>query len=152
MRTIFLIAVLILIISCNSSHDNKSIPTANNRQSIAKDIVGIWELLKQSYKQSGEPSLVQPSDKEYLEIKSDGNCQDGRYLAKWTLSYTDDFIFDSTSKVIFLELTNLEPNSYDEYDRKITPFQIRVSTENGIKYLYLTSLQSSKTRIYIRKS
>ena len=152
MRLILLLAALILIISCNNSSENKVVPSKTSRESIAKDIVGIWELLKQGYKSSNETSLVQPNDKEYLEIKSDGNCQDGRYLAKWFLSYTDDFVIDSTSKVIFSELTNLDSNSYGEYDREIKPFQIKTTTENGIKYLYLTSLESSKTRIYIRKN
>ena len=151
MRFLILLAILTSIISCNSS-DNKVIPSKSNRESTAKDIVGIWELLKQSYRPSNEPSLVQASDKEYLEIKPDGTCQDGRYPAKWFLSYTDDFVIDSTSKVIFSELTNLDHNSYDEYDRKIKPYQIKVSTENGIKYLYLTSLQTSATRVYIRKN
>jgi len=150
MRFLILLAILTSIFSCNSS-DNKAIPSKSNRESTAKDIVGIWELLKQSYRPSNEPALVQASDKEYLEIKPDGTCQDGRYPAKWFLSYTDDFVIDSTSKVIFSELTNLDHNSYDEYDRKIKPFQIKVGTENGIKYLYLTSLQTSATRVYIRK-
>ena len=151
MRFLILLALLTSITSCNSN-DNKAIPDKSNRESTAKDIVGIWELLKQSYTPSNEPSLVQASDKEYLEIKPDGTCQDGRYPAKWFLSYTDDFVIDSTSKVIFSELTNLDHNSYDEYDRKIKPYQIKVSTENGIKYLYLTSLQTSGTRVYIRKN
>jgi len=151
MRFLILLALLTSIISCNSN-DNKAIPSKSNRESTVKEIVGIWELLKQSYRPSNEPSLVQASDKEYLEIKPDGTCQDGRYPAKWFLSYTDDFVIDSTSKVIFSELTNLDHNSYDEYDRKIKSYQIKVSTENGIKYLYLTSLQTSATRVYIRKN
>jgi hypothetical protein len=142
--------VLTSIISCNNSNDNKIIPTKSNRESIAKDIVGTWELLKQSYNPLDQPSLVQSSNKIYLEIKPDGTCQDGRYQAKWFLSYTEDYIIDSTSKVIFSQMTNLEHSSYGEYDRKIKPYQIKLSTDNGIKYLYLTSLQTSATRIYIR--
>jgi hypothetical protein len=152
MRTLFLLAVLASIISCNTSNDKKIIPNKNDRVSTTKDIIGIWELLKRSYRPSNEPSLVQASDKEYLEIKSDGNCQDGPYPAKWFLSYTDDFVIDSTSKIIFSELTNTNPGSYDDYNRKIKPYQIKISTDNGIKYLYLTSLQTSETRIYIRKN
>ena len=152
MRLILFITIFALIISCNNSSDNKIVQSKKSGESIEKDIVGIWELLKQKYKSSSEASLVQPNDKEYLEIKPDGNCQDGRYLTKWFLSYTDNFVIDSTSKVIFSELTNLDSNSYGEFDRKINSFQIKTTTENGVKYLYLTSLESSMTRIYIHKN
>jgi len=152
MRILLFLAILVSIISCNNSNDKKIIPSKSNRESFAQDIVGIWEILKQNYRPSDEPSLVLAEDKEYLEIKPDGTCQDGRYLAKWFLSYTDDFVIDSTSKVIFSEMSKLDPNSYGEYDRNIKPYQIKVTTENRIKYLYLTSLQTSKTRIYIRKN
>ena len=152
MKSLFFAALLTTFISCKNSTSDKQIPNKSNRESIGQDIIGIWELLKKSYRPTDQPSLVNPNDKEYLEIKTDGTCQDDRYEAKWFLSYADDFIIDSTSKVIFTELTNLEPNSWGEYDRKIKPFQIKVGVENNIKYLYLTSLRSSGTRFYIRKN
>ncbi|QGW28916.1 hypothetical protein [Phnomibacter ginsenosidimutans] len=152
MRVLLFIVVIITSISCNNSSSEKQIPNKTNRESIRQDIIGIWELFKRSYKPTEEPKLVEPNDKEYLEIKNDGTCQHGRYEAKWFLSYTDDFIIDSTSKVFFTELTYLSPNSWGEYDRTIKPYQIKVTTENNIKYLYITSLKSSDTRVYIRKN
>lgn len=152
MRLLFFVASITALISCKNSSGDKQIPSKTSRETIGQDIIGIWELLKKSYRPSDEPSLIAANDKEYLEIKADGTCQDGRYGAKWFLSYTDDFIIDSTSKVFFTELTYLTPNSWGDYDRTIKPYQIKVSVENNIKYLYLTSLKSSDTRIYIRKN
>jgi hypothetical protein len=121
-------------------------------ESTKKEIVGIWELFKKKSRPYYEFSLVEASMREYLEIKPDGTCQDGGNSAKWFLSYTEYIIIDSTSKVIFSELYNLKDNVYNGYERTIEPYQIKVNTENGIKYLYLTSLQTSATRIYIRKN
>lgn len=154
MKTLLIFFVSISLISCTNQIYTKSIPSKSDRESIAKDLVGIWELMKQSYRPTEVPSLVSATSKEYLEIKSDGTCSDGNkiYNAKWFLTYSDAFIFDSTSKVIFTEAYGLNHNGWDEYNRSIKPFQIKISTENGIKYLYLTSLVTSATRVYIRKN
>lgn len=152
MRLIFFTALFASLISCKNTNTDKQIPNKSNRASVEQEIVGIWELLKRNYQPTEEPKLINPNDKEYLEVKKDGTCQDGRYEAKWFLSYTDNFIIDSTSKVIFTELSNLKPSGWGEYDRTIKPYQIKIVTENNVSYLYLTSLESSATRIYIRKT
>lgn len=152
MRLLLSLAIIGMFISCNNSQTDNNLPSKSQRESVGQDIIGIWELLKEKSKKSQEPYLVDPSNKEYLEIKKNGNCQDGRYEAKWYLSYSEDFIFDSTSKVIFTEFSNLTPDMWGDYDRKIKSFQLKITTENNKKYLYLTSLASSDTRIYIRKN
>lgn len=152
MRNLIFIAILTSIFSCNSSTDNYINSSNNNIASIKKEIVGKWELYKKKNRPYYKFSLVEASMSEYLEIKPDGTCQDGRISTNWFLSYTEDFVVDSTSKVIFSKLYNLKDNIYYGYERTIEPYQIKVNTENGIKYLYLTSLQTSATRIYIRKN
>lgn len=152
MRIILTITLLTVLAACNFTATDKKIPSKSNRETIEKEIVGIWELLKMNYRPTNEVSLVDPKNREYLEIKSDGTCQDDDSNYKWFLSYTNDYVLDSTSKVIFTELSNLSPNGWEEYDRTIRPYQIKVTTENNIKYLYLTSLRTSATRVFIRKN
>jgi hypothetical protein len=152
MKIALIVTILTSLIACNNSKEEIKIPNKNYRESIEKDIIGIWELLKQNYKPSDEPSLIDPDYIEYLEIKPDGNCQDGRNKAKWFLSYSDNFVIDSTSKVILITISNRKRNSWGEYDRKIEVYQIKITIENDTKYLYMTSLESSATRIFIRKN
>lgn len=152
MRILILIATISIFISCKNSNSDNQVPSKNSREAIKKEIVGIWELLKVKYTPTREPVLVDANNKEYLEIKENGTCQDRRDESKWFLSYTEDFIFDSTSKIIFTEISNLNQHSLGYYDRSYKSYQIKTTTENNIKYLYLTSLQTSETRIYIRKN
>lgn len=63
MRIFFMVAIVTLLNSCESSNNNK-IPTKDDRESTTKDIIGIWELFKQNYDPIREPSLVNASDKK----------------------------------------------------------------------------------------
>lgn len=152
MKYIVILSILFINYSCSESinkikNDNKISETKN-------EIIGIWELIK-SGPNLNNLILVDPKDVSYLEVKSDGTCQHSEYRykeeIKWILTYSEDYIFDSTSKVIYNEFSNLNYSSYSGYDRKIKSYQIRIKNENGTNYLYLTSLNQSKTSVYIRK-
>ena len=105
-----------------------------------------------SYNPTAKPSLVEPANKLYLEINEDGTCSDGGKGAIWFLSYTDELIIDSTSTTYFNEVTKLRPGIWNEYSRVIEPYQVKINDENNVKYLYLTSLNTSGTRVFIRKN
>lgn len=152
MKYIIILSILFINYSCSESinkikNDNKISETKN-------EIIGIWELIK-SGPNMNNLILVDPKNVSYLEVKSDGTCQHSEYRykeeIKWILTYSEDYIFDSTSKVIYNEFSNLNYSSYSGYDRKIKSYQIRIKNENGTNYLYLTSLNQSKTSVYIRK-
>lgn len=152
MRLILLILFTTALAACNSSNTDKNIPGKTSRESVKADIVGVWELLKMNYSPTDSLSLVDPRSKEYVEIKADGTCQDGQYKYQWFLSYTDEYVFDSISKILFTEASNLKPNSWGNYERELRPYQVKVTSEGTVKYLYLTSLKTSGTRVFIRKN
>lgn len=147
-----LLLLLIILVSCNAVNYDEKMISKEKDDSIKKEIVGVWELFKKSYHPSENPVLITPSNLEYLEIKSDGQCRDDNQNSIWFLSYTADYVIDSTSKVIFSQISNLTANSWGSYDRTILSYQAKIVVENNIKYLYLTSLNNSGTKVYQRKN
>lgn len=147
-----LLLLLITLVSCNGVNYNEKMISKEKDDSVKKEIVGVWELFKKSYSPSENPVLITPNNLEYLEIKSDGQCQDDNQNSLWFLSYTSDYVIDSTSKVIFSQIRNLTPSSWGYFDRTILSYQAKIIVENKIKYLYLTSLNNSGTKVYQRKN
>lgn len=150
MRLLLVFFISCLFTACNIGEKQKDY--AGSETSLKKEITGVWELFRIQYYPDEKPVLVDPSSKEYLEINSDGTCKDDRNSANWYISKTEDYVLDSISKVLFNEIFYVNRKSGGVFDRRIDTHQVKITKEGNVQYLYLKSLNTSITRIYIRKT
>lgn len=149
MKAINILIISLFLLSCNSGGNKEK---SESPQTIKKEITGVWELLRMQYYPDKEPTLVGPLLKEYIEIKADGTCTDDGYPANWYISNSDDYIVDSMSKTLFIAVFFINRKQVDVFNRKIEAQQIKLVTEGKNQYLYLRDIQTSVTRIFIRKT
>lgn len=149
MKAINLIILSLFLQACNSGGQKEN---SESPKTIKKNITGVWELLRMQYFPDEEPSLVSAQFKEYLEIKEDGTCTDDGNAAQWYISSSDNYVVDSMSKTLFIAVFYMNRKQVDVYNRDIEAQQIKLVSDGKSQYLYLRNIQSSVTRIFIRKA